>query len=363
MGGIQRYSLELIKRLSRHVELAVVVPPGSQSAVPATAVVAVEIGLRQANTSPAFANASARLARVIQQFGPDVVHFGSAGLAVYKNAVPAGISVMVTVHGKDLALPWQLTPDDTSRRIVEGLSTCDAVGAMSDYTAAYVRGVAPAARVVRLMPGCDIERFRPNSSSERTVGMPFPTVLTVSRIIRRKGHLELLSGLELASTTPHWLIAGDGPAIEELSGAVSRSSLASRTRLLGHTRESDLDVLYASCDIFALTPINLPTEGGTDWEGFGLVYHEAGASGKAVVASNHAGPSEAVLNRRTGFLVSPHQPREIADAVDTLLRCSATRTAFGAAGRRHVESIGGWEHAAAHTAAIYANLIGWPGQA
>ena len=56
-----------------------------------------------------------------------------------------------------------------------------------------------------------------------------------------------------------------------------------------------------------------------------------------VVATNVGGVSEAVEAGRTGTLVAPEEPRELAAAIDALLIDAHLRDRFGEAGRRSYE--------------------------
>lgn len=64
---------------------------------------------------------------------------------------------------------------------------------------------------------------------------------------------------------------------------------------------------------------------------------EAMAAGVPVVANDSGGTSEQVIHGTTGFLVSPDDPREMAAAVESLLRDPGMRDMLGAAARRYVE--------------------------
>jgi glycosyltransferase involved in cell wall biosynthesis len=63
------------------------------------------------------------------------------------------------------------------------------------------------------------------------------------------------------------------------------------------------------------------------------------AAGLPVVSTRLAGIPEMVVDGKTGFLVSPGDPRAVASAVRTLLANPGEARATGAAGRRHAESI------------------------
>jgi glycosyltransferase involved in cell wall biosynthesis len=74
-------------------------------------------------------------------------------------------------------------------------------------------------------------------------------------------------------------------------------------------------------------------------EGFGIVFAEAMAAGRAVVACRAAAVPEIVEDRRTGLLVNPKSPEEIAMALETLLTNDGLRADLGAAGARRVEAL------------------------
>ena len=72
---------------------------------------------------------------------------------------------------------------------------------------------------------------------------------------------------------------------------------------------------------------------GNSIEGFGLVYLEAAAHGLPVVAHNIGGVPEAVLDGRTGLLVPPERPAQLAAAFEKLIHDEDLRKQLGAAGR------------------------------
>jgi len=69
-------------------------------------------------------------------------------------------------------------------------------------------------------------------------------------------------------------------------------------------------------------------------EPFGLVAIEAMAAGRCVIAANHGGLSEIVVNGVTGSLVAPGSPRELAVTIQKYIEDSPRLVAEGEAGRR-----------------------------
>jgi glycosyltransferase involved in cell wall biosynthesis len=73
-------------------------------------------------------------------------------------------------------------------------------------------------------------------------------------------------------------------------------------------------------------------------EGFGLVLAEAMAAGLPVVACRAGAVPEVVADRRSGVLVAPGRPDELAAALETLLTDAGLREKLGQEGKRRVEA-------------------------
>jgi len=77
-------------------------------------------------------------------------------------------------------------------------------------------------------------------------------------------------------------------------------------------------------------------ENGIDVEGFGIVYLEANACGKPVIAADTGGVREAVEHNYSGLLVPPNDPDATAEALLTLLKNDTLRHKLGEQGRARV---------------------------
>jgi phosphatidylinositol alpha-1,6-mannosyltransferase len=86
---------------------------------------------------------------------------------------------------------------------------------------------------------------------------------------------------------------------------------------------------------------------GLDVEGLGMVYLEAAACGKPVVAGTSGGAPETVQEGVTGHVVDPRSPAAVAGVLTGLLDDPARARAMGAAGRRWVEDRWSWTSIAA----------------
>ncbi len=116
-------------------------------------------------------------------------------------------------------------------------------------------------------------------------------ILTVSRLVARKGIARVLEALaEVAKSDHSWVyvIVGEGPEYDKLEQQAKQINLP--VIMTGRVSQEELVSWYNLCDCFVLTPLN----NQIDIEGFGMVYLEAMGFGKPVVASRVGGVPEAV---------------------------------------------------------------------
>ncbi|MBN94177.1 MAG: hypothetical protein CL928_08900 [Deltaproteobacteria bacterium] len=208
------------------------------------------------------------------------------------------------------------------------------------------RGVAP--HRIHSIPAA-IED--PADSGEDTVeglldsssGAPI-RMLTVGRLVRRKGHDVTLRALALlADRCPALLyeVVGDGPDRARLERLALELGISERVRFRGYVPTSALDRAYRAADLFVM----VPRQEGGDTEGYGLVYLEAGARGLPVIGSRSAGAAEAVKPGVTGLRVDdPTSPSSVASVLDQLVQDSALRFRLGEGGRQRFEQGGRAHH-------------------
>ena len=86
------------------------------------------------------------------------------------------------------------------------------------------------------------------------------------------------------------MLAGLGPEMEPLRRAAQELGLEDHVHFLGFVPDAELPGVYRNCDIFISA--NRELEGG-DFEGFGIVFLEASASGKPVIGGASGGTAGA----------------------------------------------------------------------
>jgi len=136
------------------------------------------------------------------------------------------------------------------------------------------------------------------------------------------------------------LLVGGGPGEGSLRRAVSRLGLEGSVVLTGPVAPDQLPAHYAAGDVFAM-PCRT-RRAGLDVEGLGMVFLEAAACGRPVVAGTSGGAPEAVQEAITGHVVDPRSPDAVARAVAGLLDDPARAAAMGKAGRACVEQRWSW---------------------
>lgn len=169
-----------------------------------------------------------------------------------------------------------------------------------------------------------------------------PVVLSVGRLVPRKGHANLVHAFgRVLKTHPdaYLVIAGQGPEMPWISRLAHRLGIRDRVVLPGPVSDADLAVLYALCSVFALPCGEDP---GGQVEGFGLVFTEANAYGKPVIGGRSGGVPDAIVHGETGILVEPDDADGLLNALLELLGNPGRARALGEAGRRRNREFLSW---------------------
>jgi phosphatidylinositol alpha-1,6-mannosyltransferase len=125
-----------------------------------------------------------------------------------------------------------------------------------------------------------------------------------------------------------YVVIGGGDLQARLEELAQESPARGRIVFIGKLRLEQLKHYYSRSDIFVMP---------SRQEGFGVVFLEAMALGKPVVAGNHGGAPEIVQDGVTGFLVNPDDHEALTDRLSRLLQDEPLRRKMGDAGRRRVE--------------------------
>ena len=87
---------------------------------------------------------------------------------------------------------------------------------------------------------------------------------------------------------------------------------------------------------------NLYRKDDEDFEGFGIVFIEAAACGKAVIGGKDGGSMDAVLHNRTGLLINSEDKNELVEAVHSLIKNPEWRNQLAANGKERAHRELNW---------------------
>jgi phosphatidylinositol alpha-1,6-mannosyltransferase len=300
---------------------------------------------------PASLRRHLRVVRALRQGSHDtLVHCG--------RALPEGLSARMArrpyvcwTHGEELGfasssreLTWLMRTTYEGARGVLANSHNSARLLVSNWS-------VPADRIAVIHPGVDASRFNPSADPADWRRRFAPTngvlFLSVGRLQRRKGHDTVIRAMaELTDLPVGYLIAGDGPTRADLEQQARALGIIDRVVFLGVVDDAALPGLYAASDVFVMPN----RQEGVDFEGFGIVFLEAAASGRPAIGGRSGGVAEAIEEGVTGLLVDGQDAQELATAMRRLASDAALRARHGDAGRARVLSEFSWERGAAKLA-------------
>jgi glycogen(starch) synthase len=285
-------------------------------------------------------------------------------------AADAGLPWLVTVHATEhgrhggfIARPPQSTIHAHERamaRDADHLITCSQW--MRDHVAA-VFGVARDT-ITTLPNGIDLDalaaRRRQTGDDAALRARLAPDgerlVLLAGRLVHEKGFDLALGALAPILLGPandddhrpvRFVVAGAGPAEDELHAQSQRLGLRPHGRFLGWVDDETLYALYRVCDVCVVP---------SRYEPFGIVALEAMALGCACIVADTGGLREIVPGDETvGLRVPREDAAALGAAITRLLHDDGLRARISERARRHVRGYG-WTHVAHATAELLGAL-------
>ena len=212
-------------------------------------------------------------------------------------------------------------------------------------------------RIKPVLNGNDFWKQVPQSQALNRRIPEIPTVLSVGDVKRRKGyHVCLESYAIVKSRLPaaRYLIAGqvrENSYYTQLQQIIKDRHLKDVT-FLGALPTPELSRLYQESSVFFLAP----QQEGLQFEGFGLVFLEAGAYGLPVVATRTGGVPDAVQDGATGLLAEAGDSEGLATALLRLLTEPDLARELGRANRYRAESLT-WERTASEQIEAYQEAL------
>jgi glycosyltransferase involved in cell wall biosynthesis len=289
------------------------------------------------------AGAMPTIHRLLSDHRYDVVHahfIMPDGLLAWQIKRYTGLPFVVTAHGTDVP-GYNQHRLQTAHRLLRPVWKAVVEGANrivcpSEILERLVLEQRPTPRKTIVIPnGLEVGEYTPRAHNSR--------ILTVTRMLERKGVQYVLDALAESPVAAEVHIVGDGPYLPELRRKAD--ALRSPARFWGwlDNRSPQLREIYESAGIFVF-----PSEA----ENFPIVLLEAMAAGLAIITTEGTGCAEVVGD--AGILVPIRDSRAIGRALQRLVNDPELRRSLGAAARRRVEENFTWSAVARRYVEEYA---------
>jgi phosphatidyl-myo-inositol dimannoside synthase len=349
-GGIQLLAHRLVSGLEGfEIELVTLSAPGAESFDAASGLAITRVHAPPSLGAARNAALGLRALAVAARFRPRLQ------LNMHIVTSPAAALVRRALGARTIQYFYAKEIGARPRLATFAARNADVSVAISAYTAQLLAAAGvPASDDVRLIaPGVDLP------ADTRPLAAARPTIVTVSRLADPyKGHDVLVDALALVRAEipdVEWIVIGEGPLRPGLEALARAAGVADAVRFLGAVGDAERDRWLRTADVFAM-PSRLPG-GGLAGEGFGIVYLEAGAYGKPVLAGNVAGALDAVVDGETGLLVDPTDRRAVADALVRLLRERELAARLGRAAQKRAAGFA-WPTVAQRVEALLREQLG-----
>ncbi len=255
-------------------------------------------------------------------------------------AMRTGSAFISVVHNMDI---WKQTHRRFHRFATwfdaQGLREARQIVAVSQAVKqdVHVRQGIALSKITVIHNAVDFARFsRKATQAERTKTMHDlkldpnkATVLTVARVHPQKApEIWLMAALRVLKKNPktQFVWVDTGPLFEQMRAAVP-PEYRDRVKFVG--RRKDIPMLLHLADVFVLP---------SRFEGLPMVLLEAMSSGRASVATNVSGNPELITHNKTGLLVEPEKPQQLANAILKLLRDNELAKQLGSAAQEFVRT-------------------------
>lgn len=285
----------------------------------------------------------------------DVLHLHSPLIPLIRTSLPTVVTEHGTVKGfidnLDLIDLYSLVEKafrkmyvSIDRKIVE---RANRVIAVSNACAQELREWYKLKKDIEVIyNGVDTKFFIPGNSSHDQA-----YILYSGALITKKGLPDLIrSATYICQEYPDmkFILAGDGPLEKQLKGLSRQLGLDNNFSFVGYLGRNELLAYYQKATICVLPSYH---------EGLPTVLLEAMSCSIPTVATSVAGNSEVVRHGETGFLVPPHEPKKLAEAILTLLRDKKLRQEMGSNARKKAEELYDWEAIISKIERCYSSVL------
>ena len=211
----------------------------------------------------------------------------------------------------------------------------------------------PEERVTVIHNGIDLKKWKYTALSDslkKDYGIKDDYILFVGRPTPQKGMEYLIDAADQIDFGIQIVFGAVGADTKEYEDRMKEKIRTKRniTWINKLLKEEEYIQLYSCAKVFVCPSI---------YEPFGIINLEAMACKTPVVATATGGIKEVVVNGETGILVEPANSKQLADAINKILKDKALIKKFGDNGRVRVEKYFSWEYIASQTKKMYEGLL------
>ncbi len=250
-----------------------------------------------------------------------------------------GLPYSFTAHAKDI---YTSDPDQLRRKIEQARFVVTCTASNARYLKSLLEAAEPkdskrfsSIPIHTIYHGIDLHFF-----TYGTKPWPAPPfrVLSVGRLVPKKGYDDLLQALKILETLGvdfHFDHIGSGEEKEKIHALARHLGLQPRVTFHGTLPHEKVIEFYRRSHVFVLACKTAPNG---DRDGIPNVLVEAMAVGLPVVSTRHAAVPELVEDGVSGILVPPASPGALAAALKSVLEAGSSLDPLRLAARRTVET-------------------------
>jgi phosphatidylinositol alpha-1,6-mannosyltransferase len=263
-------------------------------------------------------------------FTPNILPLGTIAYFVKKLF---GIPYIISLHGLDINLALKNKPVLTKKILL------DAKGVICNtkFTASLIKGLVVSDKVSIIYPSVSLNQESVSAEQINNLRKKYnlndeKVILTVGRLVSRKGHALVIKALKkLSDIRLKYFIVGEGPEKNHLEQLIKEAKLEDRVFILSKVSNTELPLFYQLANIFIL-----PNQAqGADVEGFGIVFLEAASFHLPIIAGSSGGVQEVFTGQ--GDVIYADDETAIIQALRELGSDEQKRLVFGQQSYRRSE--------------------------
>lgn len=346
MGGAQKYVHEIAVRLDRwQYDIIVAAGPNGDwellERLDKRGVKTKKLPYLTRNINPLFDLAGIwQIYRLIKKEKPDFVYLHSS-----KAGVIGSIAAVVCRHWKSSPKiiyrigGWAFNEKISfikkwlyilTERLTALLKDVVIVNSEADKKSAIARKICPERKIKVIYNGIDADgiNFLDKNDAKRILSEEFSfvgnsdskiLVGTIANFYANKGLIYLIEAARvLNNDNLMFIVIGDGAERQKLEEMIKKYNLENRFFLSGNMTDA---VRYLKAfDLFVLPSVK---------EGMPWTILEAMAAGLSIIATKVGGVPEMIENNKSGILVEPQNPQELAEAIKKIVADDNLRKFLG----------------------------------